>query len=358
LTLAQLVRESCAVAYGIDQTVFAEDVAGDLGAPTPPPKAFWLSPDVDIPAHTGRAVQGPNDVRIRVHTHEEPILDEKIVAEVYVGSPGFVLSPTVGTKRIDGGSIRFRPPGVAGTEPVANEPGATLTFSWTPSASAADLDGPGHHCLILRAFPESVSPPSSPFDVPNEQHEVQHNIEILTTTTAKSKMSQGGAGVPGDPRKIDKDTGLWWERFTTLAGKKRGKHFVVWAFDPEPGPEITDGVRVALKGEGFRGFAQDPPGTIELDVEGRGQQIDPRDLLKRNSDVKFEGLGRGLFNRKHLLGAASMVLGPRSLTGLILRFDHSNLRKRTAAVLHGVQWNEQGEAEGGMTLVALAPTDP
>jgi len=346
------------VAYGTDQSVFVEDTAGDLGAPTPPPKTFWLSPDVDIPAHTGRAVQGSNDVTIRVHSHEEPILDEKIVAEVYVGAPGFVLSPTTGTKRIDPGNLRFRPPPVAGTEPVASEAGGTTTFAWTPSAAGADVDGPGHRCLILRAFPESVSPPSSPFDVSNEQHEVQHNIEILTTTFAKSRMSRGGAGVPGDPRKIDQATGLWWERFSTVAGKKRGPHFVVWAFDPEPGPEISDPVRAAMKGTRFQGFAQEPPATIAMEVEGRGRQIDPRDLLKRKSDVRFQGLGRGLFNRKRLVGAATLVLGPRTLSSLILQFDHSNLRKRTAAVLHGVQWNEQGEAEGGMTLVVLAATDP
>jgi len=346
------------VPYGTDQSVFAEDIAGDLGAPTPPSKPFWLSPDVDIPAHTGQAFQGSNDVQIRVHSHEEPILEEKIVAEVYVGSPGFVLSPTTGTKRIDPGNLRFRPPAVAGTEPLAPEAGGTLSFPWTPSSVATDVDGPGHRCLILRAFPESVNPPSSPFDVANEQHEVQHNLEILSTTKMKAKMDQGGAGVPDDPRKIDQDTGLWWERFDTLAGGKRGPHFVVWAFDPEPGPEVTDGVRAALRGTRFRGFAQEPPDTLRIDVVGRGKQIDPRDLLPRRSHVKFEGLGRGLFNRKRLVGAAQLILGPRSLSSLVLQFDHSNLFKRTAAVLHGVQWNEQGQAEGGMTLVALAPTDP
>ncbi|MDX6582614.1 MAG: hypothetical protein QOI10_1798, partial [Solirubrobacterales bacterium] len=151
------------MAYGIDQTVFVEDKAGDLGAPGASP--FWLSPDVDIPAHPGEAAQGTNDVQIRVHSGEEPIIDEKIVAEVYVGQPGFVLSPTAGTVRIDPGNIRFRPPNVAGTEPVADIPGGTTTFSWTPSSSAAQPDGPGHRCLIVRAFPESVTPPTSPFDV-------------------------------------------------------------------------------------------------------------------------------------------------------------------------------------------------
>src|SRR3954468_14062453 len=105
--------------YGFDISVFVEDKKNDGGAPGSSP--FWLSPDVDIPAHTGQAVQGSNDVQIRVHSHEEPILDEKIVAEVYVGAPGFVLSPTTGTKRIDPANLRFRPPGVTGTELIATE---------------------------------------------------------------------------------------------------------------------------------------------------------------------------------------------------------------------------------------------
>jgi hypothetical protein len=345
------------MAYGNDVSVFVEDTAGDLGATPPPSKPWWVSPDVDIPAHTGTAYQGSNDVRIRVHTHEEPIIEEKVVAEVYVGTPGFVLSPTTGTKRIDPGNLRFRPPNVAGTEPVANDAGGTATFPWTPSANSADPDGPGHRCLILRAFPESVTPPNSPFDVPNEQHETQHNMEILSTTMDKAHMAKGGAGTPGDPRKIDEDTGFWWERFETVAGKKRGRHFVVFAFDPEPDAVIVDLVRPALKGTRFRGFSAAPPGYVELAPLKSGSAIDPSQLLRRSSGLKLDGLGRGLFNRKYLLAAAELQLGPRTLSSLLMRFDHSNLQKRTAAVLHGVQWNENGEAEGGMTVIALAPTD-
>jgi hypothetical protein len=293
-----------------------------------------------------------------VHSHEEPIIDEKIVAEVYAGNPSLVMSPTTGTKRIDPGNLLFRPPNVAGTEPVANDAGGTLTFRWTPSANSADPDGPGHRCLIVRAFPQSVSPPSSPFDVPKEAHEAQHNMEILATTHAKSQMFAGGAGTPGDPRKIDEDTGLWWERFDTLAAKKRGRHFVVWTFDPEPNGAIVDSVRGTLKGSGFRGFSSDPPAEVRLEpFKTRGSQIDPGALLRRSSGVKLEGLGKGLFNRKRLLAAAELQLGPRSLSSLLMRFDHSNINKRTGVVLHGVQWNEKGEQEGGMTVIALAPTD-
>jgi hypothetical protein len=239
------------VAYGTDVTVYVEDKAGDVGGPGSSP--FWLSPDVDILVHSGQAVQGPNDVQIRVHANEEPLIDEKIVAEVYVGNPSLVLSPTTGTKRIDPGNLVFRPANVAGTEPVADVTGATLKFPWTPSASPADVDGPGHRCLLLRAFPMSVTPPTTPFDVPNEQHETQHNIEILTTTTASQQMSQGGAGTPHDPRRRDEGTGLWWERFTTVAARRRGKHFVVWAFDPEPGKPVIGSGAGASRRRGSTG---------------------------------------------------------------------------------------------------------
>jgi hypothetical protein len=333
-----------------------EDKAGDLGAPQSTP--WWLSPDVDIPAHPGVAVQGVNQVQIRVHAHEEPILGEKITAEVYVGKPGFVLSPTTGTKRIDPGTLLFRPAGVAGSEPVVGEPGATLSFPWTPSASGTDIDGPGHHCLILRAFPVSVTPPGSPFDVPNEQHEAQHNIEILTTTTAFAAGGDGGAGTPMDPRRREETTGLWWERFETMGVKKRGRRFVVWAFDPTPSEQLVAGLGDALAKAGFSGFSKQPPGKVGLEAVGtKGEEIDPGRLLKTRTFAQRAGLGQGLFAADRLVGAATLDLSPRKLSGLVLRFDHSNLKERSAVVLHGAQWSERGDPEGGMTVVALAPVD-
>lgn len=344
------------MAYGGDVTVYVEDKAGDLGAPASP-APWWISPDVDIPAHSGEAVQGVNKVRVRVHAHEEPIIDQKILAEVYVGAPGFVLSPTTGTRRIDPGTLMFRPAGVAGSEPVVGEPGATLDFDWTPSASAADLDGPGHHCLVLRAFPVNVTPPNSPFDVPNEQHEAQHNIEILTTTTAFAIGGEGGAGTRKDPRKRDEATGMWWEELTTMAAGKRGRRFVVWAFDPNPSELLVAGLRGALGRAKFDGFSERRPDRVALEaVNARGEEIDPRRLLRKSRFAKSSGLGQGLFAEDRLVGAAALELGPRKLARLLLRFDHSNLAERTAVVLHGAQWDEAGRPEGGMTVVAMAPS--
>jgi hypothetical protein len=343
------------VAYGTDVTVFVEDKAGDLGAPgTPAP--WWLSPDVDIPAHPGEAVQGPNDVQIRVHAHEEPQLADKIVAEVYVGNPSLVMSPTTGTVRIDPGNLRFRTRDVPGNEPVADVPGTTLTFSWTPSSTAGAVNGPGHRCLILRAFPENVTPPTSPFDVPNEQHEAQRNIEILTTTTAPGQRGKKGAGTEEDPRRRDRKTGMWLEALGTLAPGKRGRRYVAVAFDPRPDDEIREILRAGLpKGTRFSGK---PPAALELDGgDAKGQPVDPGKLLGRRRFAARSGLGRGVFREDLLLAAAAVELGPRRRNELVLRFDHTNLERRGALVLHVAQWNEAGVPEGGITVVAPAPVD-
>lgn len=342
------------MAYGNDVTVFVEDSAGDLGAPNSP-APWWLSPDVNIPAHPGRAVQGPNTVQIRVHAHEEPMLEDKIVAEVYVGNPSLVLSPTTGTVRIDPGNLRFRSAGVAGTEPVADLAGATLTFQWTPSGTAGAINGPGHRCLILRAFPENVTPPSSPFDVPNEQHEAQCNLEILTTTTAPGKQKKG-AGTPEDPRRRDRGTGMWWQGIGTTAAGKRGKRYVAVAFDPQPEETIGRILRPGLA-KGTR-FSPDPPADLVLDAgDAKGTAINPGRLVARRRFAARSGVGRGIFGEGRLLAALSVELGPRRRSELSLRFDHSNLGRRGATVLHVAQWNADGVPEGGLTVVAPAPLD-
>ena len=342
------------MAYGTDVTVFVEDKAGDLGAPGSSP--WWLSPDVDIPAHPGEATQGSNTVQIRVHAHEEPIIDELIAAEVYVGQPGFVLSPTAGTVRIDPGNLRFRPANVAGTQPVATTAGGTLTFAWTPSSTAGAPDGPGHRCLIVRAFPQSVTPPTTPFDVPNEQHEAQHNIEILTTSQRMASGGDRGAGTKKDPRRRDED-GLWWEDLLTLAiGRRRGKRFVVWAFDPDPSREVVGGLRKGLAAAKARGFSKEPPAKVVLSAAGTPfEQIDPLKLLRNRRFARRSGLGAGVFREDLLIAAGSVELGPRKPTHLMLGFDHSNVRRGTSVVLHGAQFDERGRPEGGMTIVALAP---
>src|SRR3954454_8919408 len=335
------------MAYGNDASVYVEDKAGDQGFDPTIPGPFWLSPDVDIPAHTGEARQGSNDVQIRVHSHDEPILSEKITAEVYVGEPSLAMSPTVGTKRIDPGNLVFRPPGVAGTEPVADIAGGKVTFPWTPSNDTSLVDGPGHRCLVVRAFPQSVPPPTDPFVVPTEPHEAQHNIDILATTKMMVSGGGAGAGTPHDPRRRGAD-GLWPERISTVGAGKLGVRYVVWAFDPDP-------PRVVRRPLGHTAISKEPPKQVTFDPDPKhGNPIDPSKLLDNGPFMERSGLGRGLFTRDRLVAAAEAELGPDEIVEVMLRFDHSNLKPPSAVVLHGVQWDEQGKAEGGITVVALA----
>jgi hypothetical protein len=334
------------MAYGGDGSVFVEDRAGDQGDPTVGSGPFWLSPDVDIPAHTGEARQGSNTVQVRVHAHDEPILGEKIAAEVYVGQPSLAMSPTVGTKRIDPG-LTFRPSTVPGAEPVASIAGGITTFTWTPSNDPAQVDGPGHRCLVVRAFPQSVPPPTDPFTVPTEPHEAQHNIEVLATTKMMISGGSAGAGTPHDPRRRNKD-GLWSERIATVGAGKPGVRYAVWVFDPEP----PQAVRHAL---GHTTISKQPPKQVTLEPDPKhGNAIDPHDLLHNGPFLEQSGFGKGLFAPDRLLAGAEVELGPDELAYLLLRFDHSNLKEHSAAVLHGVQWDEHGRAEGGMTVVAVA----
>ena len=71
--------------------------------------------------------------------------------------------------------------------------------------------------------------------------------------------------------------------------------------------------------------------------------------------MEQSGLGHGLWTEDRLLAAAELELRPEEIAKLLLRFDHSNLKQHSAVVLHGAQWDEHGRAEGGMTVVALAP---
>ena len=168
-------------------------------------------------------------------------------------------------------------------------------------------------------------------------------------------MDDGGAGTPKDPRKRDRDTGLWWEELATMAAGRRGRRYVAWAFDPRPRREVTAGIRGLLEQAKFSGFSRKPPAEIRFEADARYEEIDPARLLDDGAFAERAGLGQGLLAADRLLGAAAVDLGPRKLSRLLLRFDHSNLEERKAAVLHVVQWSEQGDPEGGMTIVALAP---
>jgi hypothetical protein len=124
---------------------------------------------------------------------------------------------------------------------------------------------------------------------------------------------------------------------------------VVWAFDPDP----PQSIRRAL---GHTAVSKAPPDKLVIDPDPKhGEPIDPCGLLDNGPFVEQSGLGRDLFVKERLLAGAKVELRPKELSALTLRFDHSNLKPHTAVVLHGAQWDEHGRAEGGLTVVAVAP---
>jgi hypothetical protein len=101
-----------------------------------------------------------------------------------------------------------------------------------------------------------------------------------------------------------------------------------------------------LKEAKIRGFSQDPPAEVRLEIVGA-----------KSRGTKRVPVRNPLFLGSRLLAGASFDLGPRKPVEVILRFDHSNLKERTAAVMHVAQVDARGIPEGGMTVIALAPID-
>jgi hypothetical protein len=141
-------------------------------------------------------------------------------------------------------------------------------------------------------------------------------------------------------------------------GRRRGRRIVVWAFDPAPDQGVVEGLRPVLKRAGVDGFSTNPPNDVRVEgLDVKSVRLDPSRLSRRGRFERQAGIEKGLFADDRRVAAAAVELGPRKPSRLLLRFDHSNLDKGTAVVLHGAQWDEAGRPEGGMTVVAVAPTD-
>jgi hypothetical protein len=190
----------------------------------------------------------------------------------------------------------------------------------------------------VRAFPESLTPPTGAFDVPNESHEAQHNIQIIEAPAPK----RSGAAKE------------WRDELSTVgAGTKRGPRIVVGAFDPRPDEKLEAMWRRGWPKLGPfatrrpKGFTLEPAGT-------RGEAISPRELFGKRRFAKAAGLGQGLWAKSRVAAALGLELGPRKPSGVRWGFDTATLEPGTAAVFHIAQFDERGRPEGGITVIAQA----
>ena len=200
-----------------------------------------------------------------------------------------------------------------------------------------------------------------------EQHEVQHNLEILSTTAMQARSpGMGGAGAgqgtPEDPRQRDPETDLWNQWVITGIGGQKGaktpqQATVGVAFDPNPRRTVTQWALPALdRMGGFKGFAERPPASVTLDlIKTRGKPIhDPEVLLEL---APFGRVQDGPFVRDRLLGGALLELAPRRVAGLNVQFDLRDSDPGRPHVIHLGQFDRKGTPTGGLTIIAMAPRD-
>jgi hypothetical protein len=159
-----------------DTCVFLEAETGDGGVHTTP--TWWLSPDLVVagPDALGRATPGvPNTVNVRVHKKNNCTINgDTVLVDVYVGNPALAMTPGSNTTKIT--NAAGRPPGFVAPASLSVS-GTVVPITWNLGTTAPEA--PGHKCLIARCYPDSDTPPAGTFNLPTDQHVVQHNICII-----------------------------------------------------------------------------------------------------------------------------------------------------------------------------------
>jgi hypothetical protein len=265
-----------------DTCIYMEAVAGDNGVHQPwPPSAFWLSPDILLnnaplagpgggafPAPAYQAAVGANAIGVRVHSdlNCKPSSTD-IEVHLYAGNPSLAMIPPP-----DPSTVEIASGIIDTTVNPLNPAGFVLQLSdWTPSTNAANPDGPGHKCLIARAFPDNESPDSSNFHLPLDAHVVQHNICIQPCSQNAPPPGQGGAGGP-DPKKElgpNPNTGMWDFPFHTVNPDPRNRAVVTVRAQPvlKPNRRMVDAAVPALRASrAFKRPAPYPPRRFRLSV--------------------------------------------------------------------------------------------
>jgi len=173
-----------------DTCIFMEAIPGDGGLQNPT-NVWWLSPDITLTGHTSgleNADAGPNKILVRFHRKPAGACnfsgDESITVEAWVANPSLVMAP-----HFHGSAARV---GFIGSSLPAEGGSHTQQIDWTPPPasipSAIGVENPqkpGPKCLVALCYPDSLTPSSTKFFVPGDQHVAQHNLSVLSTTDAK-----------------------------------------------------------------------------------------------------------------------------------------------------------------------------
>ena len=175
-----------------DTCIFVEAIVGDGGNQNPN-DVWWLSPDITLAGPVSgleTADVGHNTIKIRFHRKSAGNCtfpgDESITVQAWVANPSLIMSPQVHGSAARVGFIGSQVPG-EGQNHVQQIDWTVLAVSISPPLIDNPLK-PGPKCLVAICYPDSLSPSTTRFFVPGDQHVAQHNLCVIVTAEKSLKF--------------------------------------------------------------------------------------------------------------------------------------------------------------------------
>jgi hypothetical protein len=333
---------------------------------------WWESPDVTIP--NDQAAVGSNTVTVRGHKKPGPspssvIRVEAFLCNPYVGPmiPGQTNVFKIGQVNIPATDLDTAGPAMGVTQTL------TLTIP-TPPANPTQtqkddpLFAPSHRCLMARIFPSNFNPTPAAFTPATEQHEVQHNIEVVLVAMDMETMSKAAGAGAGHGGAMREDLlgpnadGLFEFRVDTTTRTKRAEKVTLratWAatHTPEDRKRLTTILRRHHRG--FKGLAEERPRRFAFSTEIPRGELPHFKGIKPNMPKVVKVTDRSKAAKGNLRYDAVIALqgavakGPRKLARLAFLADVRDMQVGFAQVFHLEQLGAKGNREGGLTVIFL-----
>jgi len=301
---------------------------------------FWESPDIALNGTTGHAQVGANTVAVTVRKKAECPVPGPVRIDLFVCNPAVaVVPPGAGVPNASVQIPTFNagdPSTFIGVGDTIPATGTTVSFTWSVTAPAPGTDppdGPGHRCLVARAYPIAANTPDpADFHVQTgpgqgDQHVVQKNIQIDATRGMMRRQSKFNA--------------------VTLDGRTRGRVTVRAIANLHPDDRSLAVLLPMLRGvTGFRQIATRAPAEFRVTAPGV-PDAEARDHTRPGClGFLFKGSAAPTYE-------LDLKLGPHQLTGCVLETDLSASAPGDAHVFNLTQINEKDEAQGGLTVVTV-----
>jgi hypothetical protein len=169
-----------------DTCIFIEAITGD-GGNHASNNVWWLSPDITLVGPVSgleHADAGPNTIKIRFHrkgagSNCQFPGDESITVQAWVANPSLIMSPHVHGSAARVGFIGSPVPGEGQSQVQQIDWNVPVTI--LPSPLHDNPQRPGPKCLVALCYPDSLSPSTTNFFVPGDQHVAQHNLCVIVT---------------------------------------------------------------------------------------------------------------------------------------------------------------------------------